>query len=64
MKTANRCINPDCDGGVLSRGLCSACYQAAAYAVATGKTSWKALERAGKCLPRQRNRKRDWLLAK
>jgi len=64
MKTETKCIKPDCYGKPLSRGLCSACYQAAVNAVAAGKTTWKALEKAGKCLPSQRHRKRDWLLAK
>jgi len=64
MKTETKCINPNCDGKPLSRGLCSACYQAAINAVLLGKITWKALEKAGKCLPSRKSTKRNWLLAK
>lgn len=33
------------------RGLCTACYQAAYRAIASGKSSWAELEAAGLALP-------------
>ncbi|MES2367364.1 MAG: hypothetical protein V4563_15920 [Pseudomonadota bacterium] len=46
-----KCLSSGCGEFVLSRGLCSSCYQMARFAVMKGKTNWKKLERDGKCGP-------------
>jgi len=50
-KSASKCINPTCDRGQSSRGLCRSCYNTAARLVREGKTTWAALEKAKRSLP-------------
>ena len=49
---APKCLVPDCGRLVMTRGLCQACYSVARHLVNDGKTTWEALEVAGKVLPR------------
>lgn len=46
-----KCLNPACERGQRSRGLCINCYQAALRLVRQGRTTWKHLEQMGKVLP-------------
>lgn len=51
----SKCIIPDCDRTVCSRGLCRRCHQLASRKVKAGKSTWAELESHGLCLPaRQR----------
>ncbi len=52
----NTCITPGCYLSIYARGLCFACYNAAARYVAEGKTTWAKLEVAGKSRARKTNR--------
>jgi len=49
-----KCLKPNCDREVRSRGLCGSCYVTANSLVNKGKTTWKKLEMNGKCLPSKR----------
>ena len=53
----NKCLKPNCNGAIKSRGLCSDCYSAAVGLVKAKKTSWSKLEAKGKSLPKFFNRK-------
>lgn len=44
------CLRPDCGRPAKVRGLCAKCYGCARNAVATKKTTWSALVKAGKVL--------------
>jgi general stress protein YciG len=46
-----------CEAPAGSRGLCVHCYARCRYQVATGKTTWMALERAGLARPISNHRK-------
>ena len=46
-----RCLAPKCTSPVLSRGLCSACYQNARERVLSGEITWAELERRGLAAP-------------
>ncbi len=63
-----KCLNPDCQfTEVVSRGLCSGCYQAAARLVRAGHSTWKALEVSGRANPvtgATRNKRARWFLEK
>ena len=49
------CMIEGCNERPLSRGLCSAHYQKALYAVITGKTSWRKLEKDKLAGPSRKN---------
>lgn len=44
------CLVPSCNNEAKTRGLCSTHYMYAHRLVTRGKTTWKELERQGKCL--------------
>lgn len=47
-----KCLGENCVNNASGpRGLCRACYAAFSRRVNAKKTTWKKLERAGKCLP-------------
>lgn len=60
----DKCLNPNCNRHVASRGLCITCYQSAASLVARKKTTWEALEADGKIKPKisRRSHIKNWLL--
>lgn len=64
-----KCLNPNCQRGAEFRGLCRNCYAQASALVRQGKTTWPALEAAGKTLPGRKagriktaDTTRNWLL--
>jgi hypothetical protein len=59
----DRCRRPRCQREATCRGLCRTDYQIANQLVLLGATTWKELERLGRCEPAQRTAK-DWFLAK
>ncbi len=63
MKKQSKCLRPDCDKKVRTRGLCHTCYQAASNAVRSKKVTWEQLESHGKVLPSQSEGKiQSWIL--
>jgi len=48
------CLREGCKRPAFSRGLCNPDYVTAARLVREGKTTWDALEKAGKSLPSKR----------
>ena len=66
-KADRKCLNPHCGRMcTYSRGLCAACYDIARVHVKEKRTTWEAMERAGKCLPaknsNQMGPRRAWFL--
>lgn len=62
-----KCLRPDCTRTVYTRGLCANDYRTARRLVLEQRTSWPALEAAGKAKPSQKKFKRrfrpvDWFL--
>ncbi len=55
----NNCLIKGCDEQPLSRQLCSAHYQQAAYAVQQKKTTWRKLEKEGRAGPSRRRNHGD-----
>lgn len=43
-----KCLNPECELPEYARGLCHCCYRSALRLVDARRTTWKALEKAGK----------------
>lgn len=63
----DKCLNPHCARTVRARGLCDICYQTAYMHVRLGKTSWDALQKAGKLLPKKQrasSKSSEWLFSK
>jgi len=61
------CMYPECGRKSKTRGLCLACYRAAAYLVKTGTVSWEQLEKDGKCkasVRRGRRGQHPWFTSK
>lgn len=56
------CLKPGCKRKVKSRGLCLACYKAAAKLIKAGGTTWEKLEKAGRSAILQRKSTVNWLL--
>ena len=48
-----KCLVPECDGEVRSRGLCAACYSAAVKMVRNKETTWAEIIENGLALPRR-----------
>jgi hypothetical protein len=48
-----KCLVPNCERPVETRGLCASCYQAARKKVVRGVFTWKQLEEKGWALPPQ-----------
>ncbi len=46
-----KCLREGCGRPAICRGLCASCYTTALRMVKNGKTTWEALEKAGKCVP-------------
>jgi hypothetical protein len=62
-----QCLHPLCDREAYTRGLCSREYNAANELVRQKKTTWRELEKAGKCLPSRKQKyedQRKWFLEK
>lgn len=66
--SSTKCMVPNCVRERKTRGLCSSCYQSALKLVKDGRTTWKGLEDAGKCLKashagRGSSKKQEWFLS-
>lgn len=53
-----KCLNPKCSSGQITRGLCASCYQTARRLSISKKTTWEKLESDGKCV---KNKSGGWL---
>lgn len=64
MHNDNKCLNPNCNNEIHTRGLCKNCYVIASRAVRQGKVTWTSLVTKGKANPSKRKSATiDWLLS-
>lgn len=66
-KATGKCLNPHCAVMcTVARGLCRNCYKMALDHVNAKRTTWEAMEKAGKCRPpmnsHQMGPRRAWFL--
>ena len=61
-----KCLNPECASDAKARGLCNACFGAAAYYIRKGVMTWEQLEKEGKAVPMKKGPRTStgrWLLS-